>query len=230
MTDTVMWEDRITGKQCAEELFRRKVSEDVRKIREVFTDEEHLRIAFVPLVYTYIAGQYAEKCRRYSAEHRIGLLKDTGRRYDRWKDSYRRTLEKDLSRKQVDEIEKDSRLFMDTFSLDFLKLYFSVNNIFKKQYPNYPYGDMRSDALCGLIMIEILEAHNREIDEMIVSRMGERSRVLQYLSPHASALMDILGAYAGVWDSFRHDDINVELAARVIRNRVLQMKFNIMKK
>ena len=207
------------------ELFRRKVSEDVKAIKAAFTNEEHIQIAFVPLVYSFIAFHYADSCRAYSAKHRISILKRIGREYDSLKKDFHDTLALDLNERHIQVAKDNAELVRQKYPLDFLKMYFTVNNVFKKMAAKYPFDDMRSEAVCGLLIIKLLQEHIAEVNKMIRSRLSEiRDSVID---PHIPILRKILEAYAGVDGLFDYDDFNVKLAARVIACRIKQIKFNI---
>ena len=204
--------------------FIEEVKRSVKEMKQCFTPLEHIKITFVPLVYNYIAFDYAFRCKEYAVQKKISLLKHLSRSLNKTKDEYDRELYKDLNSDARFTIKECAEQFMAEYSLDFVKMYFSVKNEFNRQYPDYPYDDMRSQALCGILVIKLLREHLSDINKMIRDRQCEVSD--SYINPRIEELEFILGGYSGV-PNFDFSEYNVALATKIIKKRINQIEFNI---
>ena len=154
-------------------------------------------------------------------------MKNLGRAFDALEREYDTEIGKDLDYKHRQNIKDESMRFIEEYQKDFQILWFSVNQEFKKKMPEWPYSDMRSEAICGMIMIDLYNEHNKSVDALIASRLGGCKNSVK--NPKIEALYSILDAYAGEVGKFDFQEMNVQLAKAVIRNRVQQINFQISK-
>lgn len=215
----------LTDEMKFEREFREGVRKDTEKMMNSFTQREHIQMAFIPLIFADLAFDYADKCRRYAADQRIEILKKLGRAYDEVKRSYFDSVSKDLDRTHQRNVEQEMARFKEEYRKDFTILWFSVNSEFKKKMPDYPYSDMRTDAICGMLMVDLLYQNNTHMDEVIAERLGEKRQSIH--DPKIDALRSILDAYAGEVGQFDYKNENVELAKNIILRRVNEIEFNI---
>ena len=148
-----------------------------------------------------------------------------GRAYDEVKRNYFDSVSKDLDRTHQRNVEQEMARFKEEYRKDFTILWFSVNSEFKKKMPDYPYSDMRTDAICGMLMVDLLYQNNTHMDEVIAERLGEKRQSIH--DPKIDALRSILDAYAGEVGQFDYKNENVELAKNIILRRVNEIEFNI---
>lgn len=221
MSDDVTY----NSENMRERLFREQCKRDTEALRQKLTFEEHKFIAFVPLVFAYLTFHYGERCRRYAADHRISILKSLGRAFDSLEKEYDNELSKDLDYTHRKNIKDESMRFVEMFEKDFQILWLSVNQEFKRKMPDWPYDDMRSDAICGMIMRSLYNEHAKYVAELIEKRLGKSQGDIT--NPKIESLGLILEAYAGEVGKFNFKDKNVQLAKKIIRNRVREIKFNI---
>lgn len=217
----------LTQDILKERAFIEECKRDTQEIQDKFSFDEHIFIAFVPLIFAHLAFYYAGKCRRYAADKRISILKKLGRAYDALEREYDREIGKDLDYKHRQNIKDEAMRFIEEYQKDFQILWFSVNQEFKKKMPEWPYSDMRSEAICGMIMIDLYNEHNKSVDALIASRLGGCKNSIK--NPKIEALYSILDAYAGEVGKFDFQEKNVQLAKAVICNRVQQINFQITK-
>lgn len=208
-----------------EREFREGVKKDTEKMMKSFTQREYIQMAFIPLIFSDLAFDYADKCRRYAADQRIEILKKLGRAYDEVKRNYFDSVSRDLDRTHQRNVEQEMARFKEEYRKDFTILWFSVNSEFKKKMPDYPYSDMRTDAICGMLMVDLLYQNNTHMDEVIAERLGEKRQSIH--DPKIDALRSILDAYAGEVGQFDFKNENVELAKNIILRRVNEIEFNI---
>lgn len=82
-----------------------------------------------------------------------------------------------------------------------------------------------TDAICGMLMVDLLYQNNTHMDEVIAERLGEKRQSIH--DPKIDALRSILDAYAGEVGQFDYKNENVELAKNIILRRVNEIEFNI---
>lgn len=207
-----------------EDEIRKAAKESAAEIKKTFNSQEQLQISFIPLVYGAMAFYYADLCKEYSAENRISILKGLSRAYTKLKKSYAQELAKDLNAKAMESVEECAGMFMNNYQTHFIRAYFAIKNEFDKLYPHYPYGVMRSNALFGMVIIQMLKEHIKYVNELINSKNCNTYATV--INPKIDALYDILLGYAGA-ENFNFSDPNVSLAAEIIRNKIKEIEFNI---
>lgn len=215
----------LTEEIKMERAFKEGVKQDTERMMKAFTKREHIQMAFIPLIFADLAFHYADRCRRYAADNRIEILKKLGRAYDDLKRSYQDQVNKDLDIKHQRQVSHEMKRFMSEYSNDFTIMWYSINSEFKREMPDYPYSDMRTDAICGIQMIDLLYENNKNMDKLIAERLKEKRQSIH--DPKIDALRSILDAYAGEVGQFDYKNENVELAKNIILRRVNEIEFNI---
>lgn len=208
-----------------ERAFKEGVKQDTERMMKAFTQREHIQMAFIPLIFANLAFYYAERCRRYAADNRIEILKKLGRAYDDLKRSYQDQVNKDLDIKHQHQVSHEMKRFMSEYSNDFTIMWYSINSEFKREMPDYPYSDMRTDAICGIQMIDLLYENNKNMDKLIAERLKEKRQSIH--DPKIDALRSILDAYAGEVGKFNYQNQDVELSKKIILRRVNEIEFEI---
>lgn len=203
--------------------FKKKVKDETQIMFDTFTWDENMMIAFVPLVISHIAWLYAEKVMKYCADHRISEVKKLGRAIKEVHTKYIDDLRKDLDMAHINNVEKQTMQFVQECKWDFQIFNLQVNSAIKKEYPDMMYQDMRTDAWCGVLIIEFLKRHNREMDKIIAQKMGSSNSIT---NPRMNALSGLLDAYLP--DGFMLKDTKqIDLCLRVLANRIRQIDFQV---
>lgn len=90
----------------------------------------------------------------------------------------------------VDDFVKDTQM-------SFMQLWYSINNQLKKASPDLTFIDMRTDACIVLVLLEVLKQHNRRMDELIASKLGEEFPISSPHIPIHNALKMHMKAFIG---------------------------------
>lgn len=204
--------------------FRQQMRNDTQKMLDTFTWQENMMIAFVPLIISRIAWWYAEKVMKYCADRRIQDVKKLGRAIKDLRQRYIDDLRKDLDFKHINNVETQAMKFIDECSKDFQLLWFQVNGAIKKEYPDMPYSDMRTDAWCGVLMVDFLKRHNTEMDKIIAAKMGQSTSIT---NPHMASLATLLDAYLPQGFVLKDERQQIELCIRVLANRIRMIDFEL---
>lgn len=206
-----------------EARFRKEVKNDTQKMLETFTWEENMMIAFVPLVISRIAWWYAEKVMKYCADNRISEVKKLGRTIKEIRTRYIDELKKDLDIAHINNVERQTLTFIEEYKRDFTILWFQVNGAIKREHPEMPYQEMRTDAWCGVLMVRFLKSHNRKMDDVIAAKMGQSTSMT---NPNMVKLETLLDAYLP--DGFNIQNTEqIDLCLRVLANRVREIDFEV---
>jgi hypothetical protein len=216
----------ITIETLREEQFKKEVAEDTSKLISEFTVDEQVNIAFVPLILNHIAWIYALKAVQKSVDYRVELLKKITRQIRALRTEYEREIAKDLDYRHQKHIESETERFIAEFQKDFTILYFSVNQEFKRKMPNWPYDDLRSFAIISILMIRLVDEHNKRMDKLIASRLGKSNPAVRM--PIMDALYHCMEAFAGEVGKFNYSDNNVKLSMNVIVNDIKKIDFDIL--
>ena len=179
-----------------EQLFREQVYDDVQNRLQAFTYNENMSMVFVPFIITEFAWHFALKVVKQAADYRIDALKKLSRSVRMMRDQYLSNCRKDLSQAHIDRIHKIASMFMQNYSSDFTLLFFSMNNLLKKQWADVSYLDMRTDACIAMVMLKLLEEHNQQVDELMVKRLGNDAPPPTGKNAINDALWDCMDAYA----------------------------------
>lgn len=218
------WKE-VSLEECVEKKFKDDCRRKTEQLHNNLTDQEHVRIAIIPCVLSNIAFRYGDMVRKTSAERKISILKKLSRAYDTLKGAYMKELTLDLDRAHINNIDDQASIFMNTYANDFQILWFSVHNEFVKKMPDSPHSDMRSYAICGMMIIDLLKEIIKDFDKLIQERIKGASKTV--FNPMMEALRSILDAYAGEVGKFDFNDYNCQLSLKVIKNKILQIEFNV---
>lgn len=203
-----------------EEAFRQQVRESVEQRLNVFTKQENFFMAIGPLVIADIAWKYAERTTQLAAKHRIDVLKKLSRTIKTLHNRYDEILRKDLNDDAIKRISTLSQTFRKTAANDSTILWLCANSDIKRILPDVPYADVRTEALCGYVMLELLRYHNQKMDELIMQRCGHHDWAP---NPTLDVLRDALDAYISPDKVVLSE--NARLSIKILYNKLSQMDF-----
>lgn len=206
-----------------EARFRKQVQSDTQKMLETFTWDENMMIAFVPLVISRIAWWYAERVMKFCADNRIQEVKKLGRTIKEIRTRYIDELKKDLDIAHINNVERQSLAFIEEYKRDFTILWFQVNGAIKREHPEMPYNEMRTDAWCGVLMVRFLKSHNKRMDGVIAAKMGQSTSIT---NPNMLKLETLLDAYLPAGFKIQ-DTKQIDLCLRVLENKVRKIDFEV---
>lgn len=213
----------MPGVPITEEQFKQQVHDDTLTMLQTFTFRENMNIAFVPLIITEVAWHYALKVVKFAADNRIDEVKKLSRTVRTLREEYISTCRKDLDNKHIEKLEIAANEFVALCRMDFTVLFYSLNNELKKQWSDYAYLDMRTDACIAMIILQLLKEHNRRMDSLMASKLGRD--VPKYRNPINDKLWDCMEAYASPC-KFKFDG-HVETSMKIIRNKFDKIDFEV---
>lgn len=209
-----------------EEKFKKVMRQEARDIVTQFTPAEQVQIAFVPLVWTFLAFHFAGQACRLAAASRIPLLTKVTRAVRKLRDDFDGLQMKDLDLRHRRDLEGQSLQFLEENRKDFTILHFTIQQQLLRLYPSYPYMDMRTAALTAMLLIRITDRHNRSMDGFMQRRLGHG--VTQAVRmPIMDAVYTCMDAMAGDIPHFDLKEHSISMAEQVIRNAMAAAQFDI---
>lgn len=207
-----------------EEMFRRRVSSDVRVMMEKFTPNESMKMAFVPLVLTEIAWMYADRCMKWCAEHRVSATVKLCRAMKQLRKDYIAYLAKDLKPDHIQNVIDQAHEFHDSIATKFQVMWYTLNGEWSKTYPDdAEYNVMRTDALMGMVCIKALERHNKQWDDRIRKEFGREMNSIT--DPKTKALFESLDAFTP--DCNIEWKGNIDMCVRVVYTQINLCDFDL---
>ncbi len=216
----------ITIEALQEEQFKKEVAKDTSKLITEFSKEEQINIAFVPLIFNHIAWIYAMKAVQGSVDNRIEILKKVTRAVRMLRKNYEQEVSKDLDFQHQKHLESETERFISSFQKDFIILYFSVNRELMKKCPDYPYEELRTNAIVSMLMIRHVDKHNKRMDKLVASRLGKSKDSIRM--PIMDALYSCMDAFAGKIDDFDFSNHDIQLSMDIIENDIKKIEFSIL--
>lgn len=210
-----------------EQAFRRSVSEGARLMTERLTLDEQMRVSFLPLVITQMAWHYAEGAMARAARDKVAMLKRLSRTLKAARQDYDSELRRELAHGSYARVIDQAEECIGRMRHDLAILYFSVNGEFKRAMPDYPYDEMRTYAIMAVLLVDLLQAHNRDMDRLLADRLRPAAPAPTVLHPATRALRAAMEAYAGADGKFDHRAPNVQAALKVVKIRLDRIEFGI---
>lgn len=198
---------------------------DTQRMIEVLDTREQMLVSVMPCVISTIVWEYVDKVLGQAGHYKVGLIKDFSKNIRELKIQHESIMGKELDLAHRVELTQETKRFMSIYQYDFIVLYYAVNGEFKKKMPSYPYDDMRSNAIIVMLMIQLLDEHNKEMDKLIRKRLGIRKNSIRV--PLMDKLHYYMQSIAGVDGKFNFSEKNVVIAKNVIKNKLLSIDFQI---
>lgn len=208
-----------------EKDFRKKVYDSVQAMLENLTFDEQMRVSFLPLIITQCAWVYAFKALELAARDKIQLLKKMSRTMKLVREKYDDELRKDLDFTNRKRIESQTDEFLNCVAYDTTMLFYSVRQEILRCAPDYSCVDQRVYAIISLLFIDLLEEHNRRMDDFIAEKMNNENLGKNVTNQYTLHLRTGMTAFAGLEGKFNFNDANIKLAMKVIAKRLYEVEF-----
>ena len=210
-------------KAIKEKAFKQSVVKDVEKSTKVFTFKESMQIAFVPLIVTEVVWHYASIVLANAASLKIDETKKLSRAIKFARNSYLIMCKKDLDNKHLQRLENVKDDFIKKCANDLMVIWFNISNELKKKYKDIGYIDeIRTDAFMALLMIDVLDRHNKRMDGIIKEKMGHCN---SYRNPFLNALRE--GMNALVYPADISKENNVQLSMAIMQKNLDKIDYDV---
>ena len=206
----------------SEDKFKQGIKHDVHTMLETFTWKENMMIAFVPLVIAHLAFIYSDKVLEYCKERRICETLKLSRAVKHIRQEYLSEMKKDLNAAHIRRIEEQTEQFMQLYAHDFTILWWCVNGQYKRQFPDDPYKDMKTDAFVSVLMCRFLDEHNKRMDKIIAAKMGQANSIK---NPYIDKLKTCMDAYCG--NQVIDCDANIKACMKILEKNINEIEFDV---
>jgi hypothetical protein len=182
-------------KKKNEAEFKERCSKSYEEMKANFTWEDHVQIAFVPLILSNMALSYAEAARSWCAANRISEVKSLSRDVQRLRQDYIDLLRKDLDMAHIEHIEGQVQAFMaePKVSLFLLQAYHTLSNEYYRLFRNVTQLPRRVFATLSRLFIDAYVRHNAKMNAKIAAKLGRSE------SCNNPLITDKLNAYMGTY-------------------------------
>lgn len=186
-------------------------------MRQTFTLEESLRMAYVPVLLTKSAFRFAEDVCRQCVIHKLPHKSQTRIIRSASQEYIHSTLGNVVSRSTLDILEEKTDLVFRNAGDDVQTLWFVVNQELKKSHPNldeeYPF---LTDLFCAVSLLHYVRHYEYHCDMMVRQRTGIHNATfsVQPTIDVYNALLSIAGNY-----SINHTSM-INLSVRIISMKV----------
>lgn len=201
--------------------FKKTVAEDVRRKVEKFTFDENIMITFVPLVMAEVAWYYALEVVDEVSRQRRESSKKLTRSIRQLRDAYLKTCRMDLDEAHIRRVMDVSYDYINACTNEFEMLWLELNGEIKRGWSQLDDPDTRTDALICVIILDVLDDHNRKMDELIKERLGS---VVPYRNKVNDALRN--GMMAFVRPADVKYSAHVETIKVIMANKLSTIRFS----
>ena len=186
-------------------------------MRQAFTFEESLRIAYVPVLLTKKAFRFAEGVCVQCAASKLPYQRYT-RIIRAASDSYiRQTLGATISKSTLQILENRTDLLFDRAGDNVQTLWFVVNNELKKQHPELDHEyELLTNLFCAVSLLNYVEKYERVVDMTITQRNG-----LKNATTSVQEVTDVKNALLSIADKYKicHTSM-INLSVRIIAIKI----------
>ena len=192
-----------------------------QQIRDKFTDNERLRIAYTPYMYAELAWYYANKVRELSIERRIDKFKKQSRMIKELRENFNYELKKKMTQQVLDAARNKVMAVLEEQYMNFFKFEMSVQNEINRQFVRIDNDDIKTYAYMAMLCYKSQRKTDIQNAKMINRRVGgfvEEIDSYKYMKE----LNDCMAAFL---DGCKiENSLNIDISVKVFENNINSMK------
>lgn len=186
------------------------------QILHLFSFEESVKIAYIPVLLTKAAFRYAEMVMTICAKKKLPYVKEVRTMREGIKDWHRETLGRYVNPKTLLVLEDETEAFFDIASGDVQTLWFVINQELKKKYPEL---DEEYELLSSLCLSIALLRYVRKFEVAADAMMSQRVGQPLCCAPNPYSFV-VWKALEKIADNHKVDGSDmINLSLKIIRNR-----------
>lgn len=187
-----------------------------------FPVEEAVRIAYIPIILTKAAFQFAEFIAKQCAEYRLPYKKETRLIKQSIYDYERETLGQ-VKIDVLETLENQVGHFFDEAGDNVQTLWYVINAELKKRYPKLENYDLLTNVYVCVSILEYVRCFEAAADHTIQERTS-----MPYVSIANRQSVDVRNACLSIADKYKIQQTEmIHLAIRVIANKVDSMVVSV---
>lgn len=152
----------------------KKKEMSLTEVMNMFSEEEAMQIAFIPVILTEMAHSYVMQACTMCAEQRLEEYKKDVRDLKKYVEGYEQGLLDGIHAVSMERIRKQVESFQQEVSSDLTKLYFAINGEIKKCHPERTEYDIPTLLYMAVTINAYQRLFENDTDDMIAEKCGQR--------------------------------------------------------
>lgn len=188
---------------------------DINDLFQAFTVEEALKIAYIPIVLTKSAFEYADFARQICVAKRLPNAKESRIIKEAFAE-YERGIMNELREEVKEGLENKMEYFFDEADREIQTLWYSISGELKKEYPELDNYDLLTNIYTAVAILDYVRKFECSAAIEIMRRTGTGYACMEnkYSIRVRNALLKIAGKY-----TMKNTDM-LKLAIRVLAIKV----------
>lgn len=215
----------LTPEMVAEREQQAVWDENNERIKNDFTQQEQIRICFIPLIIETLIWHYADECQQYGREHRLDVLKKLSRAVTHIRQEYNTFVGQSLDNAHKEQVRTETERFITECGNDFTIMYFTMRREYMKIQPESDIADLAAKAIIGMLLVRFLDAWNKKIDGLISERMGKVTGSIR--TPTMDKLYACFDAYAGHIEGFDWKNPDISFCMTILNRKINMIEFEV---
>lgn len=191
-----------------------------RALSNALNYKEKVQVAMIPFVIIHIIWFYAMKTIKLAGKNKVQILKEYTSETKTLHKKFQYQMDDEWDIKDKYEIQKEADSFIEKFQQEFSVMFYTINSLFIKIYPKYPFSEMRSYALMTMVLIQCYEEHSFNMDKIINTKCYEKRQSI--LPEGLRKLYICMEAISADLGKFNFSNSNVILTKKIFLNNISQ--------
>lgn len=214
----------VEATQVQQSIEKNEVKTQQELLSSKYSVNELAHQIIMPLVIYSISIVFVERLLEELARNKISETRKLSRTMRMLIQEWRNMLSKHQERNTANLIDNVVNTFMNECNNDFIRFFISVNNVIKKNFKEFPYKEVSTNAI---IALQIINYANSFLNNISNDVKGAINRKKEYItSPIIDSLQECIEASAGNIDIdlILNDEI-VKRNIAVMHNRLKEIQF-----
>lgn len=214
----------VEATQVQQSIEKNEVKTQQELLSSKYSVNELAHQIIMPLVIYSISIVFVERLLEELARNKISETRKLSRTMRMLIQEWRNMLSKHQERNTANLIDNVVNTFMNECNNDFIRFFISVNNVIKRNFKEFPYKEVSTNAI---IALQIINYANSFLNNISNDVKGAINRKKEYItSPIIDSLQECIEASAGNIDIdlILNDEI-VKRNIAVMHNRLKEIQF-----
>ena len=214
----------VEATQVQQSIEKNEVKTQQELLSSKYSVNELAHQIIMPLVIYSISIVFVERLLKELARNKISETRKLSRTMRMLIQEWRNMLSKHQERNTANLIDNVVNTFMNECNNDFIRFFISVNNVIKRNFKEFPYKEVSTNAI---IALQIINYANSFLNNISNDVKGAINRKKEYItSPIIDSLQECIEASAGNIDIdlILNDEI-VKRNIAVMHNRLKEIQF-----
>lgn len=207
----------VVTMEDAKRIYDMKRAEATREDKKkIFNQSELATIYSRPAIIMCLIQRYADLVIREAACERLLMFKTISRKIKNIIEANDKHLYAVLGVDMYKMFMEEINTMYNEHIKDFTILYYSMNNIIKKHYPDYPYDTIRTNALIVLLLIDMHKMYLKSVGNILKEKFPDNYHSEELVSKEVLQLRFLLGAYVTMDRKADFNDIAIEHNKKIV--------------